>query len=67
MTDEEQLALALQMSMQTDIQEMETDSAAATTSAQETANEAASQENTDFDELAENQEFLEVRFPVMCC
>ena len=60
MTDEEQLALALEMSMQGDVQEMETDSAGASSSAQKTTSEPASQENPEFDELAENQEFLEV-------
>ncbi|XP_065919582.1 26S proteasome non-ATPase regulatory subunit 4-like [Dysidea avara] len=59
MTDEEQLALALEMSMQGDVQEMETDSAGASSSAQKTTSEPASQENPEFDELAENQEFLE--------
>ena len=65
MTDEEQLALALQMSMQADVQEMETDSAAMSTSAQ--ASSEPTQENAEFDELAENQEFLEVWLLNMFC
>ena len=63
MTDEEQLAMALQMSMQSDAQAMETDGVDAEQqpgTSQEANSE--SQENAEFDELAENREFLQV-FP----
>ena len=61
MTDEEQLALALQMSLQADAQAMETDDVDAEQQPG-TSQEANSefQENAEFDELAENREFLQV-------
>ena len=61
MTDEEQLAMALQMSMQSDAQAMETDNidAEQQPGASEEAN-SESQENAEFEELAENREFLQV-------
>lgn len=61
MTDEEQLAMALQMSMQSDAQAMETDNTDAEqqpSTSQEANSE--SQENAEFEELAENREFLQV-------
>lgn len=58
MTDDEQLAMALQMSLQSDSQAMETDGGGPGTSQQ--AN-AEAQEDTEFEELAENREFLKVQ------
>ena len=60
MTDEEQLAMALQMSLQAESQDMETDGN--TVEEPSTSQEASgeSQENAEFDELAENREFLQV-------
>ena len=62
MTDEEQLAMALQMSLQSEAQAMETDDVDGgqqpSTTSKEENNEA--QENAEFDELAQNREFLQV-------
>lgn len=61
MTDEEQLAMALQMSLQSEAQAMETDDVDAgqqPSTSQAGNNEA--QENAEFDELAQNREFLQV-------
>ena len=61
MTDEEQLAMALQMSLQSEAQAMETDDVDAgqqPSTSKEENNEA--QENAEFDELAQNREFLQV-------
>lgn len=62
MTDEEQLAMALQMSLQSDAQAMETDS---TDAGQQpgTSQEANSESlgNSEIEQLAENREFLQVQ------
>lgn len=67
MTDEEQLAMALQMSMQSDAQAMETDDVD-TVEQPGTSQEgnSESQENAEFEELAENREFLQVFFKSFC-
>lgn len=60
MTDEEQLAMALQMSLQSEAQAMETDDVDGgqqPSTSKEENNEA--QENAEFDELAQNREFLQ--------
>ena len=58
MTDEEQLAMALQMSMQSDAQAMETDNVDA--EQQSGTSQEVNEENAEFEELAENREFLQV-------
>lgn len=61
LTDEQQLAMALQMSLQAESQAMETDDID-TDQQPGTSQEAntESQENAEFDALAENREFLQV-------
>lgn len=59
MTDEEQLAMALQMSLQAESQDMETDDIDA---GEPGPSQEANSESREFEELAEDPEFLEVFF-----
>lgn len=58
MTDEEQLAMALHMSLQSDSQAMETEDVDG--EQQPGTSQEANSEAQEFDELAENREFLQV-------
>ena len=56
MTDEEQLAMALQMSLQSESRAMETDDV----NAEQQPGTSQAENNEEFDELAQNREFLQV-------